>query len=105
MNRIPIHWQQYLGGEEPPKNLEEAMKYIQIRREHYHQYGYGRWAAVEIETGDVIGWAGLKVETNVNSHDRFNDLGYRLLPQYWNRGYATELSQALVEYGVAGLGS
>lgn len=94
--------QQYIG--EPPENEEETLKYIHLRQQHYQQYGFGRWAAIEIETGNVIGWAGLKVELNVNGREKFYDLGYRFLPQYWNRGYATELSHALVEYGFKTLG-
>jgi [ribosomal protein S5]-alanine N-acetyltransferase len=94
----------YLGGEEPPKDEEDSMKRIHERLEHYEKHGFGRWAAVEIQSGKVVGWAGLKVETNVNGRESFNDLGYRLLPEYWNRGYATELSKALLEYGFEKLG-
>jgi [ribosomal protein S5]-alanine N-acetyltransferase len=94
----------YLAGIPPPQDEEETMQYIRYRQEHYKTYGFGRWAAIEKETGRLIGWAGLKVETNVNGHDSFYDLGYRLLPEYWNRGYATELSKALIKYGFDQLG-
>jgi [ribosomal protein S5]-alanine N-acetyltransferase len=96
--------QMYLGGEKPPNDEQDTLEAIRYRRAHYEKYGFGRWAAVEILSGKVIGWAGLKVETNVNGHESFYDLGYRLLPEYWNRGYATELSTALLEYGFEKLG-
>lgn len=52
-------------------------------RQQYVDNGIGRWAVVEKESGLFIGWAGLKIETNVNDHASFYDLGYRFLPEFW----------------------
>jgi [ribosomal protein S5]-alanine N-acetyltransferase len=78
---------------------EEAAKYISFVQQQYKINGFGRWAVVLKETGEVMGWAGLKLESNVNGHDSFYDLGYRFLPRYWNQGFASEASIALLEYG------
>ena len=56
-------------------------------------------AAILKETGEFIGWAGLKLESNVNGHDRFYDVGYRFIERYWGNGYATEAAQFFVNYG------
>ena len=56
--------------------------------------------AVELKSnGCFIGWAGIKIEHNVNGHESFVDLGYRFLPEHWDNGYATEASSALLTFG------
>ncbi|MBF6609099.1 MAG: GNAT family N-acetyltransferase [Flavobacterium sp.] len=88
----------YLGNK-PVKNIQETRKIIANIRQQYLENGIGRWAAILKETGEFIGWAGLKVEKNVNGHYRFYDLGYRLKPQFWNRGFATESAKAFIDFG------
>lgn len=46
-------------------------------------------------TGQVIGFAGLKYLDDLHAVD----LGYRLLPEYWGQGLATEASRASIRYG------
>ncbi len=79
--------------------MEQTLDIIKCIREQYLNHGIGRWAVIDNDMHVFMGWAGLKVESNVNGHDTFIDLGYRLLPEYWNKGYATEVSKALIEYG------
>ena len=88
-----------LTGEIAPQDISETISHIGHIRMQYAENGFGRYAIVERASGHFIGWAGLKLEKNVNNHDKFIDLGYRLLSQYWNHGYATEAAIALVSYG------
>jgi ribosomal-protein-alanine N-acetyltransferase len=60
----------------------------------YQQYGFGRWAVVLKQTNTVIGFCGFKNETRINAID----IGYRLHPDYWGIGLATEANQACIEY-------
>lgn len=53
----------------------------------------GRWAVHLSETDAFIGWCGLK---RVNDEI---DLGYRLIPSAWGKGYATEAAMAVLQYG------
>lgn len=61
----------------------------------YLQYGYGRWAVCLKEENDFIGWCGLKFRSERNE----TDLGYRFIPSYWGKGYATEAAMACLDYG------
>ena len=88
----------YLGNN-PVTNIEQSRSYIKQVREQYRTNGIGRMAAILKETGEFIGWAGLKLESNVNGHDRFYDVGYRFIERYWGNGYASEAAQFFVNYG------
>jgi [ribosomal protein S5]-alanine N-acetyltransferase len=87
----------------PPKSLEETTDWIQSIIDQYQRTGVGRLAVVEKASSDFIGWAGLKVESNVNGHKTFYDLGYRLMSQYWGKGYASEAARAIVAFGFEAL--
>lgn len=86
-------------GNKPAKNIEEVRKQIANIRQQYLENGIGRWAVINKETGDFMGWAGIKIEKNINGHHRFYDLGYRFKPSYWNKGFATEAAKAFVDFG------
>lgn len=63
---------------------------------YYDRYpGLGVWPAEERSTRRFIGWFCLKyVPKTVEV-----EVGYRLLPEAWGRGYATEGARALVSLG------
>lgn len=87
-------------GKNPIKNIEEARKVIGFIRQQYVDNGIGRWAIIEKNTNEFVGWTGLKfVREKINNHSDFYDLGYRLIPKFWGRGIATETAKASVDYG------
>jgi ribosomal-protein-alanine N-acetyltransferase len=89
----------YLGNN-PIKTMEQAIENISSIRQQYSDNGIGRWAAIEKSSGNFIGWSGLKYMTDDwNNHINFYDVGYRLMPKYWNKGYATESTKAALEFG------
>ena len=87
-------------GEHMLASMEEMAQKIEERSANYKKYGYGRWATFLKEDGQFIGWAGLAYLPEFDEID----LGYRFLPQYWGKGYATETSKAILEYGFNKLG-
>ena len=66
----------------------------------YQKHGYGRFAVEWKESGEFIGFAGLKYLENMQEVD----LGYRLMSAYWGNGIATEAGKACLEYGFEELG-
>lgn len=88
----------YLGNK-PSTSILQSREMIQNIRQQYADNGIGRWAVIEKETGKFIGWSGLKFKEFENNHINFYDVGYRLHPKYWGKGYATESAKAALEYG------
>jgi [ribosomal protein S5]-alanine N-acetyltransferase len=89
----------YLGNK-PSTNILQSREMIQNIRQQYVDNGIGRWAVIEKETGNFIGWSGLKFITEEwNNHINYYDVGYRFHPDYWNKGYATESTMAALDYG------
>jgi [ribosomal protein S5]-alanine N-acetyltransferase len=89
----------YLGNN-PIKTLEQAKEIIEGVCKQYINNGIGRWAAIEKSSGNFIGWSGLKFITEYqNNHIYYYDIGYRLMPAYWGKGYATESAKAAIAYG------
>jgi ribosomal-protein-alanine N-acetyltransferase len=88
----------YLGNN-PVKDIGQVRAAIAGIQGQYLTNGIGRWAVILKETGEFIGWAGLKLEKNVNGHEQFYDLGYRFIQRHWGKGYASEAAVAFVDYG------
>lgn len=84
-----------------PIDKEKAADVIRYIQSQYERNNTGRLAVIVKETGAFTGWCGIKYvddDTN-NGKTRYYDIGYRLLPQFWNRGYATEASLVCIEHG------
>jgi len=77
-------------------SIEEAKQMLcQHPIADYRKHGFGRWGGVCKDNGRLIGFAGLKYLDEM----REVDVGYRLLPEYWGIGLATEAARACVRYG------
>lgn len=85
----------YTGDAGMCESVEDAKNIItDIWLKEYQTIGFGRWAVVLKETGKVIGFCGFKKETRINEVD----IGYRLHPDFWGKGLATEANDACIEY-------
>ena len=62
--------------------------------------GLGLWHASRRDTGAFIGWFAL----NYAGKSPDIEVGYRLVPEAWGQGFATEGARALVDYGFDDLG-
>lgn len=67
--------------------------------------GYGFWALELKETGACIGFTGLLPATIVPSRpDGCVEIGWRLVPECWGKGYVTEAAEACLAFGFDTLG-
>lgn len=88
----------YLGSD-PLQQKEQAANAIQFIRQQYIDKGIGRWAVVNKKTNEFLGWAGLKLVTELtNDHLNYLDLGYRFAKKYWGQGFASEAAAASLLY-------
>ena len=79
----------------PLSRLESAALIGRIRG-HFAEYGYGLWALERKATGAFIGFTGL---LNVNFDAPSSpavEIGWRLDPQQWGLGYASEAAWAVL---------
>ena len=77
------------------ETLEELEWIIDV---YYGRYGYGLWATLLKETGELIGRCGLLPWT---LEGRFEvEVAYALARAYWGRGLATEAAQGIVDYAI-----
>lgn len=85
-------------------DISESQNAIRMIRQQYAENGIGRLAVIEKESNLLIGWSGLKLLTQeINGYNNVYDLGYRFLPEYWGKGYASESAKASLDFGFNGL--
>jgi len=81
-----------------PKNIEETKMNIEPYMDARNDNPQSKytWNLKINDTKEFIGLAGIKL-----SLDKFKigEIFYKLSPEYWGKGYATEVSMKLVEIG------
>ncbi len=81
-------------GDKPFDTVNEALEFIKCY-DQYQKYGMGRLSILSKESGEYLGWCGLKYQPEKNEVD----LGYRLHKRHWGKGYATESALVSLAYG------
>jgi len=80
------------------RSREESLSWYKKSIQYAEKYGFSFGLVYEKASGNFIGRAGI-------SHNAYDDsqpdieIGYRLYKKYWNKGYATELATALIDWG------
>lgn len=88
----------------PVKSISEITKAIEMLKKQYQENGIARWAVVDKTTNECVGWCGLKYFNQpLNNHHHFYELGYRFKKKHWGKGFATESSAAVLDYGFKNL--
>lgn len=77
---------------------EETRTFIDKLQQHYEQHSYTFFAVELKQTGECIGFVGLK---NVSFQAHFTpavEIGWRLSSAHWGQGYATEAAKAVLDF-------
>ena len=87
--------------QKPTLDIDESIQIIEMLQKQYKENGIGRFATILKETGEFIGWTGIKfVNDHIeNGNTNFYDYGYRLNEKHWNKGYASEATKIWLDYG------
>jgi [ribosomal protein S5]-alanine N-acetyltransferase len=90
----------YIGSGRVATQDEISAAITRVRRAYTLYPGLGNWRAARRDTGEYIGWISLKyIPRTVEI-----EVGYRLVPDAWGQGFATEGATELVRYGFDELG-
>ena len=74
----------------------EVRDWLDRQLDNYMRLGFGLWAVLHKETGEIIGQCGLTVQS---IRDRqVLEVGYQFQKAYWGYGYATEAAMACRDY-------
>ena len=84
----------YIDGPMSPEATRDMLE-GRILRYYDEHPGLGMWVTYLRDGGEIVG-------SHLLNHIRGEtpiQVGYRLFPRAWGKGYATEMSVALLEYG------
>ena len=80
-------------GDHAFDSVDEAQNFLSNYAE-YQKNNFGRWAVIQKESKQFIGWCGLK-----KNEQNLIDIGFRFFKQEWGKGYATEAAKATLDHG------
>lgn len=78
---------------------EESLARLELYSKHIEDHGWGLWAVSVPGISDFIGWIGLWPITFQAHFSPAIEVGWRLLAEFWGKGYATEGARASIQYG------
>lgn len=74
----------------------EAADWLERQIRRYHDDGFGLWAVILKESGELIGQCGLTMQDIPEG--RVVEIGYLFRKDCWHKGYATEAAMDCKEY-------
>jgi RimJ/RimL family protein N-acetyltransferase len=86
------------------RNAGETRAFLDRRIDLWRDRGWSHWAVEHREDGRVIGFLGLEPPTFLPEVMPTVEVGWRLDPDYWGRGLATEGGRAALRFGFDVLG-
>lgn len=78
---------------------KQTKNFIVRMQNQYHNKKYCYFAVDTLASKEFIGFIGLSLQTFKSDFTPAIDIGWRLHPKFWNKGYATEGAKKCLEYG------
>lgn len=82
---------------------DRAQRSIERQQTEYRERGFGQWATVDRETGDMVGLCGLIRWPDIDGAEEL-EVAYLLARAAWGRGLGTEAAAAIRDHAVLDLG-
>ena len=83
-------------GDRGVRTVEQAREYIETRFLHsYRTHGFGLYLVERKSDSQAVGICGFVSRVTLPGPD----IGFALLPQFENQGYASEAAAAMMQYG------
>lgn len=74
----------------------ETQEWLDRQIARYREYGFGLWAVILKNTGEMIGQCGLTMQPW--NGRQLLEVGYLFRKDFWHNGYATEAAKACMDY-------
>lgn len=96
----------YLTNGQPGtrRDVESGVEWTLLYQKKYDGR-LGVFTAELVESGEFMGWFLLRPDKKDLDNTQVLELGYRLKKKFWGKGYATEVSRALLRKAFEGLGA
>lgn len=81
-----------------PKPYDEkgVQRWIDWSKDNYARHGFGLWALIRKDTGELIGDCGVTMQP---IHGQWlPEIGYHINKKYWRQGYASEAAAECIRF-------
>ncbi len=86
-----------LSANGEPFSEDQTHCFLDRSAEHWQRCGFGLWLLATRDRNDFVGYAGIRHAIVENADEV--ELAYAIRPEYWRKGFATEMSNAALKYG------
>lgn len=80
------------------QDRSQTAGFVERSIKHQETHGYCYFATEVLSTKELIGFVGLAYQTYETSFTPATDIGWRLKPSAWGKGYATEGARACLDF-------
>ncbi|MDX6523215.1 MAG: [ribosomal protein S5]-alanine N-acetyltransferase [Gaiellales bacterium] len=91
----------FVGSDGLPRTAEQTKAGVARLIEHQDRHGFSLWAVIDLESGELVGVAGLVLVELVGPEV---EVVYELVREHWGKGIATEVGRACLEVAFGQLG-
>ncbi|MCE3255665.1 MAG: N-acetyltransferase [Rickettsiaceae bacterium] len=80
------------------QSAEQIKKHLSDFIAHQNKFGFSQWAIFEIGSDKFVGRAGLTKRTLNDEIGEQTEIRFAIMPQFWGKGLASEITEALIEF-------